>query len=319
MHKAAFLFPGQGSQYVGMGKEFTREFPISMDVFEEANDILGFNIKKLCFDGPEDELVKTENAQPSILTTSIAILRILEQECIECDITAGLSLGEYTSLVCTGALKFDDALKLVKNRGKYMQEAVPLGTGAMAAIIGLKIADVNEIIMSSKILGIVEIANYNSYEQIVISGEIQAVKYAVKKSKEHGASRAVILPTSAPFHCSLLQPAQKKLEKDLLKIELNKMRVPIVSNVNAKTTINEGGEVISLLIDQVIHPVLWKDSIETMLDFGIDTFLGIGPGDTTTKLVKKVVEYNGKEAEIYNINTVQELKDFLNIRILTSL
>jgi [acyl-carrier-protein] S-malonyltransferase len=309
MSKIAFVFPGQGSQYVGMGSDFIREFSVSSDVFLKADQALGFCISRLCFDGPEEELIKTENAQPAILTTSIAILKAVEQMGIKCDITAGLSLGEYTSLVYSGALSFEDAVRVVKNRGKYMQEAVPLGVGAMAAIVGLDIDRLTEILQSSKELGVVEIANYNSHEQIVISGEKNAIKDAAKKAKHAGATKAVVLPVSAPFHCSLLKPAQERLETDLNEIRFSDSQIPIVTNVFAKPSTEK--EVLrSALVKQVSHSVLWKDSVETMLDLGVDTFVEIGPGDTLTKLVRKIAEHNEKEIRIFTISTVDQLKEF---------
>lgn len=309
MSEIAFVFPGQGSQYVGMGSDFAREFSVSADVFRTADLTLGISISSLCFDGPEEELVKTENAQPAILTTSIAILKAVEQIGIKCEITAGLSLGEYTSLVHSGALSFEDAVRIVKNRGRYMQEAVPLGVGGMAAIVGLEFDRLIEIVRSSEEFGVVEIANYNSYEQIVISGEKSAVKDAAKKAKQAGASKAVVLPVSAPFHCSLLKPAQEKLEMDLNSVQFSDSQIPVVTNVYARPSTHKE-ELLSALIRQVSHSVLWKDSVEAMLDQGIDTFVEIGPGDSLTKLVRKIAEHNEKEIRVFNISTVDQLKEF---------
>lgn len=311
MNKLAFLFPGQGSQYLGMGWKFAQSFKTSADIFQQANETLSYDIAKLCFEGPEKKLTETEYAQPAILTVSVAILKVIEEQGMECDITAGLSLGEYTALVCANALEFSDAVKVVRKRGKYMQEAVPLGEGAMAAIVGLPIDKLEEIIRSSNEPGIVGVANYNTHDQIVISGEKKAVRDLVKIVKENGASRAVLLPVSAPFHCSLLKPAQEKLEKELEKIYFNKLKIPIVSNVGAQI-VNDSSEIAPLLIKQVTSSILWKDSVEVMLEYGVDTFVEIGPGDTLTKFVNKIAQHNKRAVVSFNISTPQELQIFLD-------
>jgi len=313
MSEIAFVFPGQGSQYVGMGLDFAREFSVSADVFRTANLTLGFSISSLCFTGPEEELVKTENAQPAILTTSIAILKAVEQMGIKCDVTAGLSLGEYTSLVHSGTLSFEDAVRIVKNRGRYMQEAVPLGVGRMAAIVGLEFDRLIKLLRSSEEFGVVEIANYNSHEQIVISGDKSAVKDAAKRAKQAGASKAIVLPVSAPFHCSLLKPAQEKLEMDLNAVQFSDSRIPVITNVYARPSTDKE-ELLSALVKQVSHSVLWKDSVEAMLDQGIDTFVEIGPGDTLAKLINETAERNAKEVNTFSISTVDQLKEFIDKR-----
>ena len=310
MNKLAFIFPGQGSQYLGMGWEFFKIFKASADIFQQANEALSYDITKLCFEGPGEKLTETEFAQPAILTVSLAILKVLEEEGIKCDITAGLSLGEYTALVCAGALEFSDAVKVVKKRGRYMQEAVPMGEGAMAAVVGLPIDTLEDIIRSSEETGILGIANYNTYEQIVVSGEMKAVRNLVKKAKESGASRAVLLPVSAPFHCSLLKPAQDKLERDLKKISFNNLKIPVVSNVEAQI-VNDKNEIPQLLIKQVTSPILWKDSVEVMHGYGVDTFVEIGPGDTLTKFIKKISEQNQKEVITYHIGKPLEFYNLL--------
>lgn len=311
MMKTAFVFPGQGSQYVGMGKEIANNFAIAKRVYEEAGDNLSLDMAKLCFEGPDTELVKTENTQPAILTTSIAILRTLEEMGVDCGITAGLSLGEYSSLVKSGVLQFGDAVKLVKKRGKYMQEAVPLGVGVMAAIIGLDRKELEECLKSCGQYGLVEVANYNSPGQIVISGETEAVKMAVKKSSELGARKAVLLPVSAPFHCSLLKVAGEKLKKDLEVLEINSPKVPIITNVKAKV-LEDKEEVIPILVKQVSNSVLWQDSVELMIEGDVSTFVEIGPGKTLTSFIKRIAKAMGKNVNIYNVEDMDGLKTLIN-------
>lgn len=311
MMKTAFVFPGQGSQYVGMGKEIANNFAIAKRVYEEAGDNLSLDMAKLCFEGPYTELVKTENTQPAILTTSIAILRTLEEMGVDCGITAGLSLGEYSSLVKSGVLQFGDAVKLVKKRGKYMQEAVPLGVGVMAAIIGLDRKELEECLKSCGQYGLVEVANYNSPGQIVISGETEAVKMAVKKSSELGARKAVLLPVSAPFHCSLLKVAGEKLKKDLEVLEISSPKVPIITNVKAKV-LKDKEEVIPILVKQVSNSVLWQDSVELMIEGDVSTFVEIGPGKTLTSFIKRIAKAMGKNVNAYNVEDMDGLKTLIN-------
>ena len=287
MSKTAFLFPGQGAQYVGMGKDFYNTYLSSRQTFEEANDVLGINISDICFNGPDDELLKTENTQPSILATSIAILRVLQNEGFSCDFTAGLSLGEYSALVNTEAIKFCDAVKLVRNRGVYMQQAVPIGIGKMCAIIGLHKEKISELIKQLKDDGLIEVANYNTSEQIVLSGEAQVIKNAVKLAKEYGAKKALLLPVSAPFHCSLLAPAGEMLRVDLASIEFTTPKIPLISNVDAKV-INEKDQITSSLVRQVSNSVLWKDSIELMISKGVRIFVEIGPGTVLSNFVNSI-------------------------------
>ena len=287
MSKTAFLFPGQGAQYVGMGKDFYNTYFISRQTYEEANDVLGIDLSGTCFNGPDDELLKTENTQPSILTTSIAILRALQKEGFSCDFTAGLSLGEYSALVNAEAINFCDAVKLVRNRGAYMQQAVPFGTGKMGAIIGLSRDKVLKLINQVKDIGLLEVANYNTPEQIVLSGETQAIKDAVKLAKEWGAKKALLLPVSAPFHCSLLAPSGELLRVDLEKIKFNTPRIPLVNNVDAKV-ITGKDQIIPSLIRQVSNSVLWQDSIELMILNGVNTFVEIGPGTVLSNFVNAI-------------------------------
>lgn len=307
MGKVAFIFPGQGAQHVGMGKDFYDNFSVSREVYDEANEILGMDIRKVCFEGPDEELVKTENTQPAILTTSIAMAKALKDKGIDCDYTAGLSLGEYSALVEANALEFKEALPLVKKRGKYMQEVVPIGKGKMAAILGLEKEKVIEAIESATDCGIVEIANYNSPGQIVISGETEAVEQAGLKAKELGAKKVVYLPVSAPFHSSLLKPAGDRLSEDLNNININDPKKVVVKNVDAKL-LTDKGEVKPSLINQVSNSVLWCDSINTMLDNGVDTFIEIGPGKSLTGFVKRTAKSNKVDVNLFNINNISDLE-----------
>ncbi len=308
MNKTAFVFPGQGAQYVGMGKEIVRNFKIAKTVFEEASDSLDLNMETLCFEGPDEELLKTKNTQPAILTTSIAILRVLEEMGIECQMTAGLSLGEYGSHVKSKVIDFADAVRLVKNRGEYMQEAVPLGVGTMAAILGLGRQDLDKCLKDCSQYGVVEAANYNSPGQIVISGEKDAVKKTVELALELGAKKAVLLPVSAPFHCSLLRPAGEKLKGDLESLKLNSPQIPIVTNAEAKI-LNCKSRVIDSLVNQVSKSVLWQDSVELMIENGIENFIEIGPGKTLAAFIKRIAKNLDKNGiNVYSIENMAGLK-----------
>ena len=307
MGKKAFIYPGQGAQFVGMGKDFYDNFSVSKEVFEEANESLGMDIKKVCFEGSEEELLKTENTQPAILATSIAILKALETIGINYDYTAGLSLGEYSALVGAEALDFSEAVPLVKKRGKYMQQAVPLGKGGMAAILGLEKEKVIEAIHSVKDYGVVEIANYNSPGQIVISGEMEVLKLAVKEAKELGAKKTVLLPVSAPFHSSLLRPAGEMLEEELRKVHINDLKKVVVTNADAKP-LKDKSEIIPSLVRQVSSSVLWCDSVNTMLDNGVDTFIEIGPGKSLTGFVRRIAKTIDKEVNTFNISNIDDFK-----------
>ncbi|MBW4827114.1 MAG: ACP S-malonyltransferase [Clostridiaceae bacterium] len=303
MGKVAFVFPGQGAQFVGMGKDFYDNFSVSKKVFEAANESLGIDIKSICFEGTEEELVKTENTQPAILTTSVAILKALEERGISCDYTAGLSLGEYTALVEANALDFNETVNLVKNRGKYMQEAVPEGKGGMAAILGLEKSKILEAVKEARNYGVIDIANYNSPEQIVISGEVEPLKVAVSQSKELGAKKAVHLPVSAPFHSSLLESAGEKLKKDLENVKVNDLEKIVITNVDAKP-LGDKEEVKSSLVRQVSNSVLWCDSIIYMLDNGVDTFVEIGPGKSLKGFIKRIAKPLNKEVNIFSVSNL---------------
>lgn len=313
MSKIAFIFPGQGSQYIGMGKDFYEEFEESRKTYKDADKILDMNLSELCFDGKKEELSKTENTQPAILATSIAILKAVESRGVEADYTAGLSLGEYTSLVYAGALSFEDALKVVVKRAKFMQEAVPIGIGSMAAILALDEDKVSKALEIGNNFGKVEIANYNSPGQIVISGEKQAVKKACEEALNLGAKRAVVLDVSAPFHSSMLEPAGLKLKEELEKIEFHNLNKRLLSNVDAKVVENKE-ELKDKLIRQVSSSVLWQQSIENMIEDGVDTFVEIGPGKTLTGFVKRIAKnMDKKDIKALNINDIDSFNKTIDI------
>ncbi|WP_129597292.1 ACP S-malonyltransferase [Anaerophilus nitritogenes] len=307
MKKIAFVFPGQGAQYVGMGKEISNQYKVADEIFQEASLSVGYDMKNMCFEGPEEELKKTENTQPAILTTCIAIAKVLEEKGIHPHITAGLSLGEYASLVISGAMEFKDAVALVKKRGKYMQEAVPLGVGTMAAILGMEREDLYKALEKGKEFGIVEAANFNSPGQIVISGEIVAVEKTCEFAKELGAKKAVVLPVSAPFHCSMLIEAGRNLSKELENIEIKDLKVPVIANVNGGYY-KDSSQVKDLLIKQVSQSVLWEDSVIKMLHEEIDTFIEIGPGKSLSGFIKKISKQEDKKVDIYNVEDIKTLE-----------
>ncbi|MBU3129033.1 ACP S-malonyltransferase [Clostridium tagluense] len=287
MSKIAFIFPGQGAQYIGMGKELFENIEECRNIFNIADSELGFELSKLCFEGTQEELNITENTQPAILTTSIAALVALSQKGIKCDVTAGLSLGEYSALVCSGAMDFKDAVKLVKKRGRFMQQAVPVGIGTMAAIIGLTTNCVEEVCIEARASGIVEISNLNCPGQIVIAGEIAAVELACAVALEKGAKKAVILPVSAPFHTSMLKPAAEKLEIELENINLKDIIVPVMTNVNGDYVKNKDDIKANLKL-QVMSCVLWETIIRNMIKDGVDTFVEIGPGKVLRGFIKNI-------------------------------
>lgn len=287
MGKVAFVFPGQASQYSGMGKELAEKYPVARAVFDEADKALGFSVSKLCFEGTEDDLKLTANTQPAILTVSVAAGRVLAEKGIAPDFVAGHSLGEYSALVAAGSVKFADAVKLVHKRGTYMQEAVPAGQGAMAAIMGLSPAVVQDACKRAAEGEICSPANLNSPEQTVISGHAGAVKRAVEIASQLGAKRSMVLPVSAPFHSALMMPAQEKLEKDLNAAEFEDLQVPLVTNVDADS-IRQGEEARSALIRQVTMPVRWEESMRMLLDEGVNTFVEVGPGRVLTGLMRQI-------------------------------
>ncbi len=308
MAKTAFLFPGQGAQHIGMGRDFFEQIRESKEIFKEADEALQMDLSGLIFEGSEEDLKKTENTQPAILTASIAMLKALERDGIYCDYTAGLSLGEYSSLVMSKAIRFADALKIVRERGKFMQEAVPQGIGGMAAILGLDRAHLPTILEMSKSYGVVEVANYNSPEQIVISGMKEGLKIACDKAVELGAKKAVELPVSAPFHTSLLSSAGVKLESELRKVELGELKTKVVSNVDGRV-VETRDELVSKLVSQVSNSVLWQQSIEFMINEGVDTFVEIGPGKSLSGFAKRISKAMGKEVRILNVSSVESYRE----------
>lgn len=288
MGKVAFVFPGQASQYPGMGKELAEKYPAARAVFDEADKALGFSVSRMCFEGTEDELKLTANTQPCILTVSVAVYRVLAEKGMTPDFVAGHSLGEYSALVAAGALKFSDAVQIVRKRGSYMQEAVPAGQGAMAAILGLSPAVVADACKRAAEGEVCAPANLNSPDQTVISGHAGAIKRAVEIASQLGAKRAVILAVSAPFHSALMQPAQDRLAADLKKTEFSSLKMPLVTNVDADT-ITTGEEAREALIRQVSMPVRWEESVRTLIDDeGVNTFVEVGPGKVLTGLLRQI-------------------------------
>ncbi len=301
--KTAFLFSGQGAQAIGMGKELCENFPAADKVFDEASEALGFDIKDMIWNGDSETLMITENTQPAILTMSAAALKVAEELGLRPDVVAGLSLGEYTAHVCSGSMRFSDAVKLVKKRGKFMQEEVPVGEGAMAAIIALTPDDVREICAKASEKGICEPANFNCPGQTTVAGETAAVEYACELAKEKGAKRALMMPVSAPFHCSMLRGAGEKLKAELENVEIGEMRVPLITNVTADY-VKSRGEIKDLLVRQVSSSVLFEESLRRMIADGVDTFIEIGPGKALSGFVKRI----DKTKTILNIEDMASLE-----------
>jgi [acyl-carrier-protein] S-malonyltransferase len=307
MAKWAFLFPGQGSQYVGMGRDLKQNFKVAADVFAEADQALREDLSKLCFEGPEDDLKLTRNTQPAILTVSIAALRVLQQETgLVPAMTAGHSLGEYCALVASGALQFADAVAIVRKRGTFMQEAVPVGVGGMAAVLGMETDALEQICRESAEGQAVAPANYNCPGQIVISGHMEAVKRAAAKAEAAGAKKVVMLPVSAPFHSSLMKPAAEKLAKALEPITIHDLKIPVLSNVEADFYPSKDA-VKRLLTEQVDHPVRWIEEMEKMVKEGVDKCVEIGPGKVLNGLVRKI----SRETAIQSIENPDSIKEFV--------
>jgi [acyl-carrier-protein] S-malonyltransferase len=307
MAKWAFLFPGQGSQYVGMGKDLKQNFKVAADVFAEADEALHEDLSKLCFEGPEDDLKLTRNTQPAILTVSIAALRVLQQETgLVPAMTAGHSLGEYSALVASGALQFTDAVATVRKRGTFMQEAVPVGVGGMAAVLGMETEVLEQICKDSAEGQAVSPANYNCPGQIVISGHMEAVKRAAARAEAAGAKKVVMLPVSAPFHSALMKPAAEKLARALEPVTVQDLKIPALSNVAADFYPSKN-EVKRLLTEQVDHPVRWIEEMEKMVREGVDKCVEIGPGKVLNGLVRKI----SRETAMQSIENPDSIKDFV--------
>jgi [acyl-carrier-protein] S-malonyltransferase len=287
MSKTALMFPGQGSQYAGMGRDIAGRYPVARATFDEADETLDFPLSKLCFEGPEESLKLTENTQPAILTTETALFRVLREKGVRPDFVAGHSLGEYSGLVATGALGFAEAVALVRRRGQYMQEAVPVGQGAMAAILGMDAFTVESVCERAGEGEVVSAANLNSSKQVVIAGHRVAVERAVDLARKDGARRAIMLPVSAPFHCSLMLGAEERLGRDLDMIDFKDLDCPLISNVDA-SAVRTGESARRALKLQVSRPVRWHETIRLLLDSSVTTFVEVGPGKVLRGLVRSV-------------------------------
>jgi [acyl-carrier-protein] S-malonyltransferase len=285
--KTAFLFPGQGSQFAGMGKGLAETFASARHIFEEADQTLGFALSRLCFEGPDDQLKLTENTQPALITVSVAALAVLREAGLTPDFVAGHSLGEYSALVAAGSLKFADAVKLVRNRGRYMQEAVPAGVGAMAAILKLPDGKLAGVLEQAAQGETVSAANLNTPEQVVIAGHAAAVSRAIELAKAAGARRGVLLPVSAPFHCALMKPAQERLRADLDATEFRDLACPLVNNWQA-AEIHTGAEAREGLFQQVPNPVRWVESVRYLAAQGVARSVEVGAGGVLTGLLKGI-------------------------------
>lgn len=307
MNKLAFVFPGQGAQTVGMGKDFYEKYDVAKKLFHEADEALGYSIMKMCFEGPAEDLQLTANTQPAILTMSVIAGAILQENGVEPDIAGGHSLGEYSALVQAGVLKFQDAVVLVHKRGQYMQEAVPVGEGSMAAIIGLDDDTIVKACAEASSVGAVQAVNFNCPGQTVIAGTTAGVEAAVAALKEAGAKKAVILPVSAPFHSTLMKPAAEKLAAELDKVEIHDAKFPVVSNYTGSLE-EKAEEIKQNLVLQADHPVKWIDCVKTMQAFGADTFVEAGPGKTLCGFNRRI----DKSLVSQNVENEESLKKTLD-------
>ncbi len=301
--EVAFVFPGQGSQTVGMGQELCNQFSAAKEVFEEAEDVLELPLKRLCFSGPNEELVLTENTQPAILTVSIAALRSLESESpVRPQFVAGHSLGEYSALVCSGALSFSDALRTVRERGRMMQRAVPQGEGLMAVILGLEAPVLQSVCDEAGQGEVVSLANLNGGGQVVIAGKRDAVLRTMTLASQKGAKRTLELPVSAPFHCPLMQPASDGLKQVLADVKVKPLAIGVVTNVEAEVN-SDPGRIVSLLVEQVVSPVRWEESVKRLKELGCQRVLEIGPGKVLCGLIKRI----DSSLESKNVDSPQSL------------
>ena len=309
--KRAFLFPGQGAQSVGMGKDFYEKYEEARKIYDKASEISGVDIKKICFEGPEEELMKTENTQIAILTTSLAILEVLRLHNIEAQIATGLSLGEYTALIYSGVISFEDGIKLIKKRGYYMQHLLPNKKFEMAAVIGLNSSKIEEVCKQIEKTGkFITPANYNCKIQTVISGEECAINEATIKLKELGAKRVIPLKTSGPFHTKKLEKAKEEYSKELDKITFNKGKVKVIKNIDGNYYL-ENENLKQILAEHIVNPVRFDKAIELMENENIDEYIEIGPGKALTGFIKKDI----KEAKTYNINNIETLENYLKEEI----
>ena len=305
-HNTAFVFPGQGSQYAGMGRDVAEKYPVARKVFDDLDRALGFSISKLCFDGPEEDLKLTENTQPAILAVSSAIHAVLEERgATRRDLVAGHSLGEYSAIVSVGGLTAADAATIVRSRGKFMQEAVPVGTGAMAALLGPTVEQAHEICDEAANGEVVSVANINAPGQIVIAGTKAAVDRAIDVAKKKGVRRAVILPVSAPFHSALMKPAEERLHPILDAAHFKDLWVALVSNVDA-SPIGTATAVRNALLRQVVSPVRWVESVQRMISMGVRRFVEVGPGNVLTGLIKRI----DSSVELTNVSDVASIEAF---------
>ncbi len=308
MGKLAFVFPGQASQYSGMGKALCEKYSVAASIFKKANNVLPFSISDLCFNGPEEELKLTEKTQPAILTVSVAAYRVLENMGIKPDYVAGHSLGEYSAVVAAGGIKFDDAVLIVHKRGKFMQEAVNVGVGSMAALLGGNLEDIKKMCEEVRGSHVLMMANINCPGQVVISGHKEAVDMAIANAPKIGVKKAVILPVSAPFHCDLMKPAQEKLKVELNRINIKDLKIPLVANYDAEVTISSE-EVREKLIKQVSSPVLWQDCVERLIAEGVNVFVEVGPKKVLSGMIKKI----DRSVKIYHVETPEEVEEFAKI------